>query len=75
MRTWQRWTVADDQRLRELVSAGVSVAEIAAQMGRSAGSIYHRRDAIGAVSGADIRSEFRQWLAENMAWRQDDGQR
>lgn len=41
-RTYKPWTHAEENRLRELVAAGLSCAEISEAMGRTKSSIYNR---------------------------------
>lgn len=44
--THRPWTPADDAHLRELVSAGASANEVALALGRNAGHVRYRMDAL-----------------------------
>jgi hypothetical protein len=44
---YTRWSVEDDQRMRNLVAAGNTYEQIAIQLGRSLRSVYKRRSDLG----------------------------
>lgn len=44
---YQRWSINDDQRLRDGIEAGESYEQIAVALGRSLNSVYTRRAVLG----------------------------
>jgi hypothetical protein len=59
---YRRWSVEDDQRMRDLVASGTSYEDIAVALGRSLRAVYKRRSDLGI-------SRVRRSLQVQQPWR------
>jgi len=63
----RRWTLAEESRARSLYEAGIPVAAMVAELGRSRNSILTK-----AVGGSWHRPEFAKQPKARVTWEADD---